>query len=74
MYLVSKSANLGVWDIQNGCIVGGRCDRNLGLRLAELKQTLTVWSHWLVGNCDMVVVTWRWGRERRSSINTYFNK
>lgn len=58
IYLVSKSANLGVWNIQNGCIVGGRCDGNLGIGPAELEQTFAVWGHRLIGNSHVIVVTW----------------
>ena len=57
-YLVSKSADLGVWDVEYGVAACGRDDGDLRLCSAQLEETLIVGCHWLVRDSHMVVVAW----------------
>ena len=55
-HLVSESADLGVWDVENGSATGGRDDGDLGVSPAQLQQTLVVGGQRLSRDRHVVVV------------------
>ena len=49
-YLVSKSADLRVWDFENRGTGGGGDDGDTGFRSAQLEETFVVGRQGLVGD------------------------